>query len=55
VNVGEDLQSYSYISAIWQTVDASGAVVTDFTLSTPTTDIAIGAGELPVLGTITFI
>jgi len=53
--VGTDLQSYAYTSAIYQTVDPdTGGVVIDFTLSTPTTDVAIGAGQLPTLGAITY-
>ena len=54
VNVGEALQSHAYIAAIWQTVDATGALVLDFDLSSPTADIAIAEGEIPTLGTITF-
>lgn len=53
-NVGETMQSYAYIAAIWQTVDATGALVQDFTLSAPTGDVAITEGQLAVLGTITY-
>jgi uncharacterized phage protein gp47/JayE len=54
VNVGTYLQSHAYIAAIWQTVDNTGALVTDFELSTPTADVVIAEGEIPTLGTITF-
>jgi uncharacterized phage protein gp47/JayE len=54
VDVGVAVQSYAYIAAIWQTVDDTGALVTDFTLSTPTTDIAITEGQIATLGTVTF-
>lgn len=54
VDVGVDLQSQAYISAIWQTVDSTGAIVTDFTLSTPSGDVTILEGELPVLSAVTF-
>ena len=53
--VGQDLKSFSYESAIFQTVDPeTGDIVTDFTLSAPTGDVAIAADELPVLGSITY-
>ncbi len=53
--VGNDLKAFSYNSAIYQTIDSeTGAPLTDFVLSTPTTDISIGAGEIPVLGGITY-
>lgn len=54
VNVGEALSSYAYVSAIWQTVDSTGSLVTSFSLSAPSGDVAIAEGEIPVLGTITF-
>jgi len=53
-DVGVPVQSYAYISAIWQTVDETGKLVTDFTLSIPSADIAITEGQLPTLGVITF-
>lgn len=54
-SVGTDLKSFSYTSAIYQTVDPeTGDVVSDFTLSAPSGDVAIGAGQLPVLGGISF-
>lgn len=53
-NVSETLQSHAYIAAIWQTVDRTGAIVKDFTLSAPSGDVSIAEGQLPVLGDITF-
>lgn len=51
VNVDED----AYRSAIFNTVDpTNGDVVSTFTLSAPTGDIAIAAGEIGVLGNVTF-
>ncbi len=53
--VGEDLQEDAYRAAIFQTINPeTGEFVQSFALSTPTTDIAIGPGQLPKLGTITF-
>ena len=53
--VGEDLLRVSYESTIFQTTDPdTGDSVASFTLSTPTTDITITTGELPVLGNITY-
>ena len=53
--VGEDLLRVSYESAIFQTTDpGTGDQVVSFTLSTPTTDVTIATGELPVLGNITY-
>lgn len=54
-SVGVDLKSYSYESAIFQTVDPeTGDVVATFTLSAPSGDVAVAANEIPVLGTISF-
>jgi len=54
-SVGVDLKSFSYESAIFQTIDPeTGDKVQDFTLSTPTGDIAVAIDEIPVLGTITY-
>lgn len=54
-SVGNDLKSFSYESAIFQTVDPeTGDIVTDFTLSAPSGDVSIGADELPVLGSVTY-
>jgi uncharacterized phage protein gp47/JayE len=53
--VGGDLKAFSYNSAIFQTIDpTTGDVVTDFTLSAPSGTVTIDAGELPVLGGITY-
>jgi uncharacterized phage protein gp47/JayE len=53
--VGEDLKSFSYESAIFQTVDPeTGDIVTDFTLSGPSGDVTMAADELPVLGSIIY-
>ena len=53
--VGQDLKSFSYESAIFQTVDSeTGDIITDFTLSAPSGDVSIAADELPVLGSITY-
>jgi uncharacterized phage protein gp47/JayE len=53
--VGEDLLEDSYRSTIFNTTDPdTGTQVVSFTLSTPTTDISITTGELPVLGNITY-
>lgn len=54
-SVGVDLKSYSYQSAIFQTVDPEiGNIVQTFTLSAPSGDVAVAANEIPVLGTISF-
>ena len=53
--VGEDLTEAAYFSAIQNTVDPEAGVgVTSFPLSTPTGHVAIAAGELPILGTVSF-
>lgn len=53
--VGHDLSRYSYQSAIFQSVDpTNGQFVTNYTLSTPTTDIPINKNELAILGNISF-
>jgi uncharacterized phage protein gp47/JayE len=53
--VGEDLKEDSYRSTIFNTIDPdTGDSVVSFTLSTPTTDVTIASGELPVLGNITY-
>lgn len=54
-NVGENLTAAAYISAIYQTIDPdTGDVVKTFSLSSPSGDISTGAGQLPVLGGISF-
>lgn len=44
-----DIQEQAYQGAIFRTIDATGATVISFTLSAPTGDISIGAGEIAVL------
>lgn len=54
-NVGEDLLSYAYLGTIYQTVDEeTGSRVESFTLSSPSGDVSIAAGEIPILGTVSF-
>lgn len=54
-SVGTDLKQFAYNSAIYQTIDSeTGDVVTDFTLSAPSGDVAVATGEIAVLGTITY-
>lgn len=51
VNIDED----AYRSAIFNTVDTvTGEVLTTFTLSTPSGDIAIASGETGILGAVTY-
>lgn len=53
--VSESLLQVAYMAAIYRTIDPeTGVSVRNFTLSTPTTDITVQSGEIPVLGTITF-
>jgi uncharacterized phage protein gp47/JayE len=53
--VGQDLKQFAFNSAIFQTIDPeTGDTITDFTLSDPSGDVDITAGQLPVLGGITF-
>lgn len=53
-DISTPVLAYSYQSAIWQTVDETGALVKSFTLSTPSSTIAVTEGQLPILGTITY-
>lgn len=53
-DVGGTIPEAAYISAIWQAVSESGEVVRDFTLSTPSGDITVAEGALPVLNSITW-
>lgn len=54
-SVGQDLTEANYTSAIQNTVDPeSGVGVTSFTLSAPSGNVSIAAGELPVLGTVSY-
>lgn len=53
--VGQNLQSFAYNSAIFQTVDPiTGDIVSNFSLSAPSGNVTINAGELAVLGGITY-
>lgn len=53
--LGTNLPQYAYESVIYNTADAeTGLKVINFTLSTPTGDIAVSAGHIAVLGTVTF-
>jgi uncharacterized phage protein gp47/JayE len=53
--VGADLKEVAYESIIWQTIDPeTGDRVSSFTLSSPSGDVSISSGEIPVLGTVTF-
>lgn len=53
--VGDDLLEDAYRSAIFKTIDReTGDIVVSFTLSTPTVDVTIAAGEIATLGTVTF-
>ena len=55
-NVGQDLTPDDYRCAIAGTVDnVTGDLLTRFVLSLPFGSIAVGAGELPILGTVTFV
>lgn len=55
VNVGEDVTEDAYRSAIFNTVDTTtGDIVSGFTLSAPSGDVAIADGEIGVLGTVAF-
>jgi len=50
--VGVDVQSIAYNSAIFQTVDSSGARIESFILSAPAGDISVSSGELATLGAV---
>ena len=52
--VGQDIDEDAYRSVIKNTVDTqTGDIVDDFVLSVPSGDVAIAAGELGTLGTLT--
>jgi uncharacterized phage protein gp47/JayE len=53
-DVGVDMEEDAYRSAIFNTVDSSGARVSSFDLSTPTGDISVATAEIPVLGSVTY-
>lgn len=52
--VGIDVLEVAYNSAIFNTVDETGAVVTGFSLSSPSGDISIASGELGTIGAVNF-
>lgn len=55
VELGTDIPEEAYVSTIYQSRDLNtGARLTAFTLSTPTSDITVVVGHLPVLGTVVF-
>lgn len=55
VSVGEDILEEAYISTIYQSRGLNtGTGVASFTLSTPTGDINVLSGRIPILGTVTF-
>lgn len=55
VTFEEDIPAPSYQGAIQNTRDTvTGERLLSFTLSTPTADISVGDGNLPVLGSVTF-
>lgn len=53
-SVAQDVTKLDYESVINSTLDSGGNRVESFTLSTPTTDIAIDVSELALIGTITY-
>lgn len=54
VSVGQDLQEDAYRGAVFGTVDTTtGQLLTSFDITSPTGDITIASGEIPVLGTVT--
>lgn len=53
--VGQNITKHAYESVISSTIDpATGNYVTDFVLTSPTTDIAIASGQIAVLGGISW-
>ena len=55
-NVGIDLSREIIISTIANTLDnETGVYPTDFSLTLPSADVTINAGEIPILGTVTFV
>jgi len=54
VNVSENVYEDGYRSAIYNAIDATGASVVSFTLSTPSGDVSISAGYIGTLGVVTF-
>jgi uncharacterized phage protein gp47/JayE len=54
VNVGENVTALNYNSAIINTIDETGARLTNFTLTAPIGDIPIVIPELAILNSVTF-
>lgn len=54
-SVGVSVVEEAYTAAIYNTIDqTTGAGVASFTLSSPTTDISVAAGQIATLGSVTF-
>lgn len=54
-DVGADVVEEAYISAIFNTIDpTTGTLLESFTLSAPSGDIVVAAGEIAVLGNVSF-
>lgn len=54
-DVGADVQSDGYRSAIFNTIDSeTGQPITNFTLTGPVGDVTIASGEIGVLGSVTY-
>lgn len=53
-NVGEDITLNQLNNAIFNTIDDTGVQPASFTLNTPASDVTINAGEIGILGTITY-
>lgn len=54
-SVGQIIKEIGYQAAIINTVDSTGLKLLNFTLTTPIGDINTSTGELPVLGSVTFV
>jgi len=53
--VGQDLTENEYVAAIQNTIDTdTGDRIISFTLSTPSGNVSVAAGEIPVKGTVSF-
>ena len=56
VTVGTSVPQVAYESAIYNTIDPeTGNTITSFSLDAPTGDITIASGELPTLGSVTYL
>jgi len=53
-NLATDIRAIDYNSVINSVVDSGGNQLQLFTLTSPTTDVTVGASSLAVLGTVTF-